>query len=689
MNNKIINNNQSKTVLVNNNINKDIGGNAQLMPIEQGRSEKIINITSSINTSDQPLITREIENSSKLSISENQQTSILTTIESTSTVTINEEMYNEQKASLLYLMIQVGALGEFIKEHINSNYPIKNLKNIAQDITMVSLMHEKYQLNDYILKNSKDIKRYNEFIRGPIYNKARNSLDNILGLEKGSSVHLTLFIFEEIFTKTLNWVNERRQISISLNSFKKAKVIKGLDEIIKKSISDFTNIMSNKYHYLLPILLNLEDSINVKLVTLSQYIGLLPPKCELNIEMLLSIRKDAQKSFAAVSYISNYMTRLQHMIDLFAKAQKSPKTMQTLELLLAESTKHLEFYKKNNFQRAGIKNCANDFDQGYNSINSTLEKLIKELYSLKLNEVWADSPVAKVNKKQLVAKKKVQKQSVQKKVNSNQIAERPENLQVNSIDLPKAKSEGKLESGQVDQGDKENIAPKANENALSTSLQNDIQKPAPDTSKMDSAQIKIEENQLPKKGISEIKNEIISIEIKEEDSENVERETNELLELVFNWIGIDQKAKSELKEQKKQQEINKRQAEKQQAKQPLEAISEKKPVVIELKDEQATFDAIFSEKTCHLILRDSEIKSLITKLKGRVERGEKNKWNIFWGSLQNKHKSGEYEVNHDGDKNGFLKKKWVKRVAMAIYDGVKRGYIAEEMIPKAWLELHK
>lgn len=81
----------------------------------------------------------------------------------------------------------------------------------------------------------------------------------------------------------------------------------------------------------------------------------------------------------------------------------------------------------------------------------------------------------------------------------------------------------------------------------------------------------------------------------------------------------------------------------------------------------------------HLVIKGTDVKTLIKALGGKVE-GNKGNFKILFGSNK---KMGDYEVAHGGDRKGYLTSNNAQNVKEAIAQAVRVGYVAEETILKA------
>lgn len=716
----MINNNCQKTNL-NNGLPFD-EDTTRTLHIEQGQGEGNAAIIPFALPLNQPLVEREIENGAAMSINKDEQEIVIT--RSSEPAVIGQEItytYTELQASVFYFITQIQRLGEFIQKNIDSKFIIE----IKKDATIEQLIRKKNELNTYILKDNKLIKHYQVFKNTVVIPESRFLLKKALGEKKLLSVDFSLSVLEEIINKHIAFGNEKNDIlKLSLVVDKKEKSIKGLDVIVSQAIIDLRKIMVEKYFFLLPIVLKLEDDFDGKIVELSKYGGLQSnSKCSEE-----TLKKLQENAMSLIPSIASYSTILQVAIDLLVKIQKSPKTFKNLDLLLNKCTKYLDDFRENQFVCNWKNIRSSGFSKDYENIKVCLEKLKDKLYNLKMEQVWSSPAAIKVKKGQPAggapkkAKAPVKKKITQGKVDANpaeknpiktqvtsnkgpeEVAKKVEPAQINSMDnvskeekteektneiiVPansqKAAKEEVLETAKVDPTQinaMDNISKeeKTNEIIVPTNSQEVAKEDALETEKVEPTQINRRDNEIHKNGVPEMKNEIFSIELKEDDFENVE-ETNQLLELVLQWIDKDRKTKSELQELKKKQAIEKSQEEKKKAKESIESTKiEKKPEVKVLGiDEKMLLSAILDQKTHHLIFNDTQIKTLIHALGGKVLNGSKNKQNIYFGNSNSK--SGAFEAFHDKDPRGYLTGPWLEKVGDAIKKGVRTSDIAIETI---------
>lgn len=176
-----------------------------------------------------------------------------------------------------------------------------------------------------------------------------------------------------------------------------------------------------------------------------------------------------------------------------------------------------------------------------------------------------------------------------------------------------------------------------------------------------------------------------------EDIELIERETNELMEVLRQLIERDRKEKLERKEAQKDANFKKPllvETDKDHVNLKTSTVIEPKPPIIKLSSKrQKTLDMLLKNPPLHFEILGDDVERLITKLNGRVEGAKGSSYTVFWGDSK-KH-GGTYEVFHKkgahGD--GYLTSEYATRVFEAIETGIAYGYIARETIygPKEFI----
>ncbi len=166
-------------------------------------------------------------------------------------------------------------------------------------------------------------------------------------------------------------------------------------------------------------------------------------------------------------------------------------------------------------------------------------------------------------------------------------------------------------------------------------------------------------------------------EVEEENFEDIERETNELMELFRQFIEGDREEKLKLKEEARLRAMAKKTTTATTTAQ-VQAVVNGGPRVIKLNgDHPNTVRMLFQDIPPHYIIKGSEVESLIKILGGRIEK-KGGGITIHWGT--SKKIAGTYEVAHGGSEKGLLTSQWAANVAEAINVGIDKGYIASETI---------
>lgn len=171
----------------------------------------------------------------------------------------------------------------------------------------------------------------------------------------------------------------------------------------------------------------------------------------------------------------------------------------------------------------------------------------------------------------------------------------------------------------------------------------------------------------------------------DEDLEEIERESNEMMEVFLQFMDVGRKKKLEVAEAKRQQtidEVKQRKAE--------DAARHEEEKVAELgaikepegqtwyphlnHKEKILLEELFQDKPGRFTIKGEKVRNLIeNKLQGRVVGdGNGSQMKILWGNDQ----VGMYEVDRAPGGRGYLKSGWVVRVADALREAERRGYIS-------------
>lgn len=168
-------------------------------------------------------------------------------------------------------------------------------------------------------------------------------------------------------------------------------------------------------------------------------------------------------------------------------------------------------------------------------------------------------------------------------------------------------------------------------------------------------------------------------EVEEENFEDIERETNELMEILRGFIEGDREEKLRKKEEAKLRAAARARTTTMTATAQVGGVVQGPGIRKLSKAQRKTVRLLFENNPPHYVISRSDVESLIGALGGRVKGdGNGSKFKIFWGTSN---KQAEvFEVAHGGSEADLLTSSWAVHVADAINVGISKGYIASATI---------
>lgn len=164
-------------------------------------------------------------------------------------------------------------------------------------------------------------------------------------------------------------------------------------------------------------------------------------------------------------------------------------------------------------------------------------------------------------------------------------------------------------------------------------------------------------------------------EVEEEEVDDIEREANELMEIMRQFIERDREKKLRQREAAKARSVMVTKAVQGQM------VVDVGPGVRKLNTQQRETVKLLFQNTSppHYVISRGEVESLIGALGGRTDgAGNGSRFKIFWGA--SKKQAGMYEVAHRISEAGLLTSVSAAHVADAINVGIRTGYIASATI---------
>lgn len=436
--------------------------------------------------------------------------------------------------------------------------------------------------------------------------------------------------------------NENRQIlkQFQFAEIKNDSLITGIDAVIDQAIINLEKIKNDIYLSKFRTIIDLDHDLQFKYQKIRHYFQL--PNIDENINNeRITFTIFTSYALPKMQIMICQVSTLQIFLDCLKELKKAPKVAHNVKLTLNICSQCIEFFTNDSklFNVNKNKNLNSAFTNDYLEIQSALKTLEAKLKNLlhSQSEDWLSPTMQSFLKSS--AKKQVRKPKG--KENNNQRAL-----------------------------------------AYSPSIQ---QKPAVITEAIE-CQLKplvvVQQPQKVKPVITrttsdnpeQMQNTIVAAE----DPQDIEEETNVLMEIFRQRLESDRKSKLEQKALKqKKPELATESPESPTATINTQSITQFKKLSTK---RQTTLKMLFAEKLPHFTIKATSIQKLINALGGIVKGSGKggSQFSIYWGNSQSQ--AGTYEVAHGRDAKGYLTSDYAANVAKAIKVGVENAHIARETI---------